>query len=167
MNKTPLALTALVLTLSCTSGVPPADTDTAATASPPPAAPASILDSEIGLAAGTAFEQPEQAPITFNQVDPGESELRPRPNAEFPPPIPHSIADLETITLSEHSCLECHDAAVAPDMGAPAVPASHQVDLRRTPDVTGEELVGARWVCTSCHLAQTDTEPLVANTAPR
>jgi cytochrome c-type protein NapB len=167
MNKTPLALTALVLTLSCTSGAPPADTDTAATAAPSAAAAAPVPDSEIGLAPGTAFEQPEQAPIAFNQVDPGESELRPRPNAEFPPPIPHSIADLETITLSENSCLECHDPEMAPDMGAPAVPASHQVDLRRTPDVTGEEVVGARWVCTSCHLTQTDTEPLVANTARR
>lgn len=38
---------------------------------------------------------------------------------------------------------------------------------RRTLDATGEEVVGARWVCTSCHLAKTDTEPLVANTAPR
>lgn len=166
MKKTPLALTALVLTLSCTSGAPPADTDTTATAAPPAAAPATVPDSEIGLAAGTAFEQPEQAPIAFNQVDPGESELRPRPNAEFPPAIPHSTEDIGAITLAENPCLECHDAAVAPDMGAPAVPASHHVDLRRMPDAAGEEVVGARWVCTSCHVSQTDTEPLVANTAP-
>ena len=167
MKKTPLILLALVLTLACSSGAPPADIDTAATAAPPAAAPAPVPDSEIGLAPGTAFEQPPQAPIGFNPVDPGESELRPRPNNQFPPAIPHSIEDLETITLAENSCLECHEAAVAPDMGAPAVPATHQVDLRRTPDVTGEEPVGARWVCTSCHVAQTDTEPLVANTAPR
>ena len=165
MNKTPLVL--LVLAMSCSSGTPPADIDTAATTAPPAAAPASMPDSEIGLAAGTAFEQPEQAPIAFNQVDPGESELRPRPNVEFPPAIPHSIEDFDAITLVENPCLECHDPEMAPDMGAPAVPASHQVDLRRTPDVIGEEAVGARWVCTSCHVAQTDTEPLVANTAPR
>jgi len=165
MNKTPLVL--LVLAMSCSSGAPPADIDTAATTAPPAAVPASVPDSEIGLAPGTAFEQPGQAPIAFNRADPGESELRARPNAEFPPAIPHSIEDLGTITLAENSCLECHDAAVALDMGAPAVPASHQVDLRRTPDVTGEEPVGARWVCTSCHVAQTDTQPLVANTAPR
>ncbi len=167
MHKTPLVGLAIVLAMSCSSGAPPADTDTAATAAPPPAAPAPVPDSEIGLAAGTAFEQPEQAPIAFNRADPGESELRPRPNAEFPPAIPHSIEGFDAITLAENPCLECHDPEMAPDMGAPAVPASHQVDLRRTPDVTGEELVGARWVCTSCHLTQTDTEPLVANTAPR
>jgi nitrate reductase cytochrome c-type subunit len=52
-------------------------------------------------------------------------------------------------------------------MGAPAAPSSHQVDRRRSPEVIGEETVGARWVCTSCHVAQTDTKPLVANPAPR
>ncbi len=165
MNKTLLVL--LVLAMSCSSGAPPADIDTAATTAPPAAVPASVPDSEIGLAPGTAFEQPEQTPIAFNRADPGESELRARPNAEFPPPIPHSIDDFETITLAENSCLECHDAAAASDMGAPAVPVSHQVDLRRAPDINGEEPVGARWVCTSCHVAQTDTDPLVANTAPR
>ena len=167
MNKTSLFLLALVLTMSCSSGAPPADIDTAATTAPPAAEVASVPDSEIGLAQGTAFEQPEQAAIAFNRADPGESELRKRPNAEFPPAIPHSIEDFEAITLAENPCLECHDPEIASDMGAPAVPASHQVDLRRTPDVTGEDLVGARWVCTSCHLAQTDTEPLVANTVPR
>ena len=97
-------LPALIVILSCTSGgVPPA----AETAVAPTL---SMTDSEVGLAPGTAFEQPPQAPIAFNQVDPGESELRPPTNAEFPPVIPHSIADLETITLDENSCLDCHDA---------------------------------------------------------
>jgi cytochrome c-type protein NapB len=122
-----------------------------------------VPDSEIGLASGTAFEQPEQKPIAFNNVDPGESELRPRPNADFPPAIPHTVDDLETITLTENSCFDCHDPEAAADMGAVAIPASHQVDIRRSPDVTGKEVVGSRWVCTSCHVAQTDTEPLVAN----
>ena len=167
MKNFSFGLLALVLAMSCSSGAPPADTDTAATAAPAATAPASVPDSEIGLAPGTAFEQPPQAAIAFNRVDPGESELRPRPNKQFPPAIPHSIEDFETITLAENPCLECHAPEVAPDMGAPAMPASHQVDLRRTPDFTGEQPVGARWVCTSCHVAQTDTEPLVANTAPR
>jgi nitrate reductase cytochrome c-type subunit len=151
MTKISLVLPALALTISCSPGAPPA----------------SVPESEIGLAPGTAFEQPPQAPIAFNRVDPGDSELRPRPNDESPPAIPHSIEDIETITLAENACLECHHAAVAVDVGAVAVPVSHHVDLRRTPDVTGEEPVGALWVCTSCHVEQTDTAPLVANTAQR
>ncbi len=152
-------LLSVALVMSCSSGTPPVDSAKSA------AAPAGVPDSEIGLAPGTAFEQPQQRPIAFNPDDPGDSELRSRPNAEFPPPIPHSIADLETITLSENSCLDCHDPAAAPDMGAPSVPSSHFVDLRSSPEVTGTEVVGARRVCTSCHVAQTETEPLVANSS--
>ena len=159
MKNTLLVLPVLIFGLSCTSGGPPPSTDA------PAVAANSIPDSEIGLAAGDAFDQPPQAPIVFNPVDPGESELRPRPNEEFPPVIPHSIADLETITLEENSCLDCHEMEVAVDMGAVAVPASHQVDLRRSPDVTGSEVVGSRWVCTSCHVAQTGSSELVANSS--
>jgi cytochrome c-type protein NapB len=160
MKKTLLILFCIALSWSCASGSAPTDPEETATPTKPAAG---TPDSEIGLAPGTAFEQPEQAAIDFNTTDPGESELRPRPNAEFPPAIPHSTADLETITLSENSCLECHDPEMAPDMGAPAVPPSHQVDLRNSPNVGGADVVGSRWVCTSCHVAQTDTEPLVRN----
>ncbi len=163
MNKIPLALASIALSWSCASGNAPADSKQTPPAATP--APAGVPDSRIGLAPGTAFEQPEQQPIAFNTAEPGESELRPRPNADFPPVIPHSIADLETITLSENSCLECHDPEMAPDMGAPALPPSHLVDLRNSPDVQGTDLAGARWVCTSCHVPQTDTDPLVANRA--
>lgn len=162
MKKMLLPLLSIAVVLSCTTGGPVADTESAS--APPPPTPVTVSDSEIGLAPGTAFEQPPQEPIAFNQQDPGESQLRARPNDEFPPPIPHSIEDLGTVTLAENACLECHDPSVAPDMGAPAVPASHRVDTRRSPETTGDEMVGARWVCSSCHVAQTDTGPLVANT---
>lgn len=161
MKKVLFPLLSIGLLLSCATGGPPADVDSTTPAVPAAAAP--VPDSEIGLAPGTAYEQPPQAPIAFNRIDPGESALRPRPNDEFPPAIPHSIADLETITLGEHSCLDCHDPEAAADMGAPAVPPSHFVDLRQSPEVTSDAVVGSRWVCTSCHVAQTDTEPLVAN----
>jgi nitrate reductase cytochrome c-type subunit len=164
MKKALLIVMSVALSWSCASGSPPSAPNETPTP-PSPAAPAGISDAEIGLAPGTAFEQPEQQPITFNAVDPGESELHPRPNADFPPVIPHSIAGLETITLSENPCLDCHHPEMAPDMGAPAVPASHQVDLRNSPDVADKDVAGARWVCTSCHVAQTDTAPLVANRA--
>lgn len=161
MKKTLLVLLSIALSMSCASQGPSTDAETTA---PPEAAaaPAGTPDSQIGLAPGTAFEQPQQKAIGFNTVDPGESELRTRPNEEFPPAVPHSIEDMETITFTENSCLECHDPSVAADMGAVAVPSSHNVDLRRKPDAEGDKVVGARWVCTSCHVTQTDAEPLVA-----
>ena len=161
MKKLLLALLFIALSLSCTSGGPKPDVETQAQAA---VAPSGVPDSKIGLAPGTAFEQPAQAPIGFNTVDPGESELRPRPNANFPPVIPHSVADFRTITQAENPCMDCHDPSAASDFGATALPPSHEVDLRRSPDAAGDQVVGARWVCTSCHVAQTDAKPLVANT---
>jgi len=165
MKRLLVAVLPLVLVLSCSTGGQSPDVEET-TAQPDRAATRPpVPDSMIGLAPGTAFEQPEQKPIAFNQVDPGESTPLARPNAEFPPAISHSVEDLDTITLSENSCLECHDAAVAEDVGATAVPASHLVDLRRSPGTAEEQVVGSRWVCTSCHVAQTDSEPLVAVSA--
>jgi cytochrome c-type protein NapB len=166
MHTKLLGLLAVVISLSCSSGGPPPDA--AATTRgqvPQPSAAPPIPDSEIGLAPGTAFEQPAQTPVAFNTVDPGESELRPRPNPEFPPVIPHSTEWFSAITRSENPCLDCHEPEAARYAAATALPPSHQVDLRRTPSDQGDEVVGARWVCTSCHVTQTDTVPLVENTS--
>ncbi len=160
MKKTLFVLTVAAFAMSCASGGSGEDPQITAPA------PAVVPDSDIGLAPGTAFEQPAQAPIGFNMVDPGESELRVPPNEDFPPVIPHSVADLETITLSENACLDCHDPVAAPGTDAPAAPASHFVDLRRSPNARGHEVVGSRWVCTSCHVAQTDATQLVGNSSP-
>ncbi len=167
MNKTLLVPLAIAISLSCSSSSPPPDdAATAAPVAPQPAAAPATPDSQIGLAPGTAFEQPAQAPIKFNTVDPGESEVRARPNSEFPPVISHSVEDMGTITRTENPCLDCHGPEAAAYSNAPALPPSHEVDLRRSPDTQGDEVVGARWVCTSCHVAQTDAAPLV-ETAPR
>ncbi len=155
--KHPAVLLSLVLVVSCSSGAPDRTAPIpAAAAAPVPEAVATIPDSEIGLAAGTAFEQPPQAPIKFKTVDPGDSEIQARPNAEFPPVIPHSVQDLGPITLSENPCLDCHNADVAADMGAVAVPASHRMDLRNSPGELGDTVTGARFVCTSCHVEMTE-----------
>ncbi len=165
--KNTLFVLLLAVALGCSSGAPDKDgPEPAARPAPTPQAVKTIPDSEIGLAAGTAFQQPAQAPIAFNRVDPGESELRVPPNAEFPPVIPHSVEDLGPITLSENPCLDCHNADIAEEMGAVPVPASHRMDLRNAPGGIGDEVTGARLVCTSCHVAQTGTEPLVTVERP-
>ncbi|MEX1310126.1 MAG: nitrate reductase cytochrome c-type subunit [Candidatus Sulfomarinibacteraceae bacterium] len=155
MKNTILVLS-LVIVLGCSSSGPET-TEATSAAEPAPATESvtTIPETEIGLAPGTVFEQPEQQAIGFNAVDPGDSEIQPRPNAEFPPVIPHSVQDLGPITLTENPCLECHGAEVAEDMGAVAVPASHTMDLRNAPGEFGERVTGARLVCTSCHVETT------------
>jgi len=46
---------------------------------------------------------------------------------------------------------------------ATPIPRSHFTDRWNASEVDGEQVVGARWVCTSCHVAQTGAQPLVGN----
>ncbi len=167
MKSVMLLLLPFTLLLGCSTGgpTPDAQTESATPVGSHDDAPV-VPDSAIGLAAGTAFEQPAQEPVPFNTTDPGEGELRARPNPDFPPVIPHSIEDFATISRTENACLDCHDPAAAADLGATAIPSSHAVDLRHLPESQGNQVVGARWVCTSCHVEQTNAKPLVGNKIP-
>lgn len=152
------SLLALVVTLAaCTSGT--------GSAPPPPAGPAGIPESAIGLAPGTTADQPPQPPIPFNRDGPGDSTPRPRPNPEFPPVVSHSLDGIDPITTAANPCLECHLGEAAADVGATAIPPSHFVDFRRDPGVAGDELAATRYNCTACHVAQTGAPPLVENTS--
>jgi len=155
--KYTLLVLSIVALVGCSSSAPDAPApEQAETSAPAPEMVKSIPDSEIGLAPGTAFEQPEQKAIGFNAVDPGDSEIQARSNAEFPPVIPHSVQDIGPISLDENPCLDCHNTDVAEDMGAVAVPASHLMDLRNSPGEFDDKVTGARLVCTSCHVEMTD-----------
>ena len=81
-------------------------------------------------------------------------------------PVVDAAGCLEGAATSDQACLDCHNADVAEDMGAVAVPASHRMDLRNSPGVVGDTVTGARLVCISCHVAQTGAEPLVAIARP-
>ena len=148
-----LSFAALLGCTSSSSDAPAPEPTSSQTVAP--ATVKTIPDSKIGLAPGTAFEQPGQEAIRFNTVDPGDGLIQPRPNAEFPPVIPHSVQDMGPISIDENPCLECHAADAAEDVGAVAVPPSHRMDLRNSPGEVGQAVTGARLVCTSCHVAMT------------
>ena len=146
-----MLFTIAVFSLSCTSA-PPVD----------PAADAKgIPDAEIGLRPGSVFEEPDQKPILFNETDPGESEIPKRAYPSAPPVVPHTIAGIEPITAGENQCIDCHARDAAADFGATAIPASHYRDLRNAPDKDRDEIAGARYNCTTCHVPQTRAQPLV------
>ena len=44
-----------------------------------------------------------------------------------------------------------------------AIPRSHLTDLRNAPETVGDRVVGARHVCTACHVPVGATRPLVRN----
>lgn len=87
----------------------------------------------------------------------------PRNYEQQPPIIPHAIQSYN-ITLRFNKCLDCHSWDRAKETGATKVSKTHF----KTRD--GQELASIsprRYFCTTCHVPQTDAQPLVDNTFKR
>lgn len=132
---------------------------------PPDAPPATraVPDTEIGLVEGSVFEAPAPPPVRGNDSDPGDRPALLRPHPEAPPPIPHGIGDFLPITRGENACVDCHWLDEKEEGLPTPIPGSHFIDSRNAPDTVRETIAGARWVCVSCHVPQTDNPPLVGN----
>jgi len=125
-----------------------------------------IPDRELGLSSGSVFEVPSPDPVSENQSDPGQKPSLPRAYPGAPAIIPHGVADLLPITREGNLCLGCHLVKEKVEGEPTPVPQSHFVDLRTSPGQVGEQLVGARHNCMSCHVPLTDADPLVKNLFP-
>lgn len=136
-----------------------ASTQTGQEAEAPP--PQSVPDTQIGLYKGSVFEVSTPEPVVYVDNAPGEKGVLPRQHADAPPVIPHDITDMLPITQSENLCVDCHAGG-----DGKAIPKSHFTDYRNAPDKVGEKLIGARYVCVSCHVQQSKSAPLVENSLP-
>lgn len=128
-----------------------------------------LVDDELGLDKNSVTATPDPIVATVTAADPGENELLGAYFSESPPSISHAIADFMPIKLDENLCLDCHDLrdeiGNEKAFGDPSpMPASHYTDLRNNPDELTDKVIGARFVCTQCHVTQADAQPLVENT---
>ena len=128
-----------------------------------------IADVDMGLSKTSVFDTPEPQAVTYTDKFPGSSTVLPRAYPNAPPQIPHNIDSFKPITAKNNACIGCHNnpslrgKEVAKGMPTP-IPESHYTDLRNKPDIVGEQLVGARYVCTQCHVPQANVDVLVDNT---
>ena len=123
-----------------------------------------IPDRDLGLAKGSVFETPAPPRFQDEASAPGEKALPRRINREYPPVIPHGIAEALPITRDSNLCMDCHAVAGPKQKGeATPIPKSHYVDLRRAPQTQAKAVAGTRYVCISCHVPRTDATPLVGN----
>ena len=119
---------------------------------------------QIGLSKVGISEVPDPPGATENASEPGEGTPVPAAFEDSPPVVSHGVAEFLPITLEENMCVDCHAVEEKLEGEPTPIPQSHYVDLRNRPDVAGSEIAGARYVCSSCHVAMTDAKPLVANT---
>ncbi len=121
-------------------------------------------DTELGLSKGSVFDVPAPEPIQRNVSEPGDEPLIPRGFPEQPPAIPHGIDEFLPILLQDNQCMDCHAVEEKVEGEATPIPRSHYVDLRNAPEEAGDEPVGARHLCLSCHASPGGNAPLVGNT---
>jgi cytochrome c-type protein NapB len=122
-----------------------------------------IPDTSLGLAKGSVFDVPTPPAVTPNATAPGEVPPLPRPYATAPPRIPHGIDPFLPLTRQENACVGCHQTQEKAPGGPTPMPPSHYADERNAPGVVGSQLVGARHLCLSCHVATTGAPDLVEN----
>ena len=122
-----------------------------------------IPDSDLGLSRTSVFDTPLPEPFDYD----GSAGLLPALSADEPPMIPHEIRSFEQITVSRNRCLRCHllpeqvGETVAEGDATP-IPADHYLSLPEGDQPA--KLDGGRWVCTQCHVSQSNSEQLVRNT---
>ena len=122
-----------------------------------------IPDTSLGLAKGSVFDVPTPPAVKADESNPGEQPVLARPYASAPPRVPHAVGDFLPITQKQNACLECH-AVKEKTKGEPTpIPPSHYVDYRISPERVDPRVVGARYICVSCHAARTDAPDLVGN----
>ncbi len=123
-----------------------------------------VSDRELGLGHSSVFDTVTPPPVVGDTSEPG---ARPAPAPAYagaPPVIPHAVADFVPIISDSNACIDCHMVDEKIEGEPTPIPASHFTDLRNTPDEVGQQIVGARYRCTTCHIPQTETTPLVPNT---
>lgn len=132
----------------------------------------SIPADGMGLSRESVFNVPAQHAYQDAGAMAGSGKVLPRSYLNAPPQIPHTVGDFLPITAETNMCAACHtrpdlwDAQRAKGDPTP-IPKSHYTDLRNAPDKVGEAVVGARYNCVECHVAQMNAKPLVANTFGR
>lgn len=145
-------------------------------------------EEEIGLRKTNLYSENDTlaAKTSYTTVAAGESKTFERAFENAPPMISHDVEGMLPITMSNNSCLGCHDPLVAESINATPVPKSHLASFRPiTEYVNGEfkkegKVVGntsdikvvinkregvssERYNCSACHAPQSNNEPLVKN----
>jgi cytochrome c-type protein NapB len=122
----------------------------------------------IGLGQDDVFSNATPSAFSYPEIKAGESKFLPVAYSTLPPQIPHTIKEYIPITAEDNGCLDCHDklAKIGKTEHKSGkkipMPKSHYGGFKGKGDK--EEISGARYTCTQCHVPQSDAKPLIGNT---
>ena len=117
----------------------------------------SVADEVESLRGATDIDENSVAPVNTRWMN--DKEPIDRDFVQQPPLVPHTI-DKQVINLTENKCLTCHSWEDYRDAGTTKISQTHFADRE---GVVQANVVGQRYFCKQCHVAQKNAEPLVEN----
>lgn len=129
-----------------------------------------IDDLNLGLSKTSVFDVPTPQLSSYEAKKAGKNERLPIAYSTLPPQVGHTVEEYLPITLEENECADCHDRRKYLDkkdwswkVGRKLpMPDSHYGSFKKPGGA--EEVSGARYNCTLCHVQMSDAKPLVENT---
>jgi len=103
----------------------------------------------------------------YSDAEPGYNDRLAKAWEELPPQVPHSVSDFLPVTIEDNECLDCHD--VPKYIGQPVNTdrtIKNKSPMSKDHYATAEldEIDGARFNCTQCHVPQSNAPVLVDST---
>ena len=133
-----------------------------------PAADNNAIDElNMGLSKTSVFDTPTPVAYAYSDSKPGKNDWLPLAWEGAPPQIPHRVEMYLPVVADDNQCLDCHDVPKFIDQpkntdrsrkSKSPMPRDHYANA----DL--EDVAGARFNCTQCHVPQSNAAPLVEST---
>jgi len=120
------------------------------------------------LNTGTSvFDTPTPAVYTYSDGKPGYNDRLSKSWDELPPQIPHRVEEFLPVNMEDNQCLDCHD--VPKYIGRPlntdrTIKNKSPMSKEHYATKDLDDIDGARFNCTQCHVPLSDAPVLVEST---
>jgi len=126
-----------------------------------------IDELNMGLSKTSVFDDPTPTTYDYSDAKPGKNDWLPRAWEGAPPQIPHRVEMYLPVVAEDNQCLDCHDTPKY--IGKPknmdrTIKNKSPMSRDHYASAELEDVAGARFNCTQCHVPQSNAAPLVEST---
>ena len=132
-----------------------------------PALGEGIDELNMGLSKTSVFDTPTPSAAAYSDAKPGYNDPLPRAWDSIPPQIPHRVEAFLPVLADDNQCLDCHDVPKYIDQPKNmdrTVKSKSPMSQEHYATAEMEDIAGARFNCTQCHVPQSNATPLVEST---
>ena len=115
----------------------------------------------------SVFDTPTPTVYTYSNAKPGYNDRLDTAWEDLPPQVPHQVEEFLPVVMSDNQCLDCHD--VPKYIGKPVntdrtIKNKSPMSKEHYASNDLEDVSGARFNCTQCHVPLSNAPALVDNT---